>query len=37
MIVWRKSWTAPGSHTVQVRVLGTSGRPRVDADAFLKF
>lgn len=36
-VVWRMSWATAGTHTVQVRVLGTSGRPRVDVDAFLRF
>lgn len=35
-IVWQKAWPTTGAHTVQVKVLGTSGRPRVDADAFLR-
>lgn len=29
-----KTWSAVGTHTIKVVVLGTSGRPRVDADAF---
>jgi hypothetical protein len=33
-VVWQAStWQA--THTVKVRVLGTSGRPRIDVDAFL--
>jgi hypothetical protein len=36
-IVWQKSWPTPGRHTVVVRVLGTAGRPRVDADGFIRF
>jgi hypothetical protein len=36
-IVWRANWDSSGSHSVVVKVLGTSGRPRVDVDAFLKF
>ena len=36
-IVWQTSWATSGSHTVTVKVVGTSGRPRVDADAFLRF
>jgi hypothetical protein len=36
-IVWQKSWSSSGPHTVSVKVLGTSGRPRVDADAYLRF
>ena len=35
-IVWTGR-VSPGTHTVSVRVLGTTGRPRVDADAFLSF
>jgi hypothetical protein len=36
-IVWHASWATAGSHTVVVKVLGTSGRPRVDVDEFLRF
>ncbi len=34
-VVFSKSWATSGSHTLEVRVLGTSGRPRVDVDAFV--
>ncbi len=34
-IVLSRSWASSGSHVVKVVVLGTSGRPRVDVDAFL--
>ena len=34
-IVDVESWTSPGRHTLEIRVVGTSGRPRVDVDAFL--
>jgi len=34
-IVFSRSWASSGSHIVKVVVLGTSGRPRVDVDAFL--
>jgi len=34
-IVYVRSWTASGQHTLEIRVVGTSGRPRVDVDAFL--
>ncbi len=34
-VVFSKSWAFSGSHTVEVRVLGTAGRPRVDVDAFV--
>lgn len=34
-LVFASSWSVPGSHTIVVRVQGTPGRPRVDADGFL--
>jgi len=34
-IVFSRSWTASATHVVKVVVLGTSGRSRVDLDAFL--
>jgi subtilisin family serine protease len=34
-VVFSKSWASSGSHILQVRVLGTAGRPRVDVDAFV--
>jgi hypothetical protein len=34
MVVFTKSFTA-GSHSLLLKVLGTSGHPRVDVDAFL--
>ena len=34
-IVWSKSYATPGTHTLQVRVLATSGHPNVDLDAFV--
>ncbi|MCJ7709829.1 MAG: hypothetical protein MUQ32_03265 [Chloroflexi bacterium] len=34
-IVYRISWLAAGKHTISVRVVGTSGHPRVDVDAFV--
>jgi hypothetical protein len=36
-LVYQTSWATAGSHTIRIRVLGTSGRPRVDFDAFPKF
>ena len=30
-----QSWTSSGRHTLEIRVVGTPGRPRVDVDAFL--
>jgi hypothetical protein len=34
-IVYARSWTSSGKHTLEIRVVGTLGRPRVDLDAFL--
>ena len=34
IVVFGKSWSEVGSHTVKVVVVGTAGRPRVDIDAF---
>jgi len=34
-VVFSQSWATSGSHTLEVKVLGTSGRPRVDVDAFV--
>ena len=34
-LVWRRTWSVAGTHTVVIRVLATSGRPRVDVDGFL--
>jgi hypothetical protein len=34
-VMYALAWTASGSHTVKVVVLGTSGRPRVDFDALV--
>jgi hypothetical protein len=34
-VVWTYSWDSAATHRVKIRVLGTSGRPRVDVDAFL--
>ena len=34
-IVYVRSWTSSARHTLEIRVVGTSGRPRVDVDAFL--
>jgi hypothetical protein len=33
-IVFSKSWTSYGAHTIQIVVVGTAGRPQVDLDAF---
>ena len=34
-IVFARSWTSPGRHTLEIRVVGTPGRPRVDVDDFV--
>ena len=34
-IVFTRSWTRSAKRTVSVEVVGTSGRPRVDVDAFV--
>jgi hypothetical protein len=34
-IVWQRTWPSAGSHNVKIIVLGTSGRKRVDLDAFV--
>lgn len=33
-IVYARSWSSGGAHTLEVRAVGTAGRPRVDVDAF---
>ena len=33
-VLWRQTWAATRAHVVQVRLLGTAGRPRVEVDAF---
>jgi hypothetical protein len=34
-IVFTRSWDDVGRHTIRLVVVGTSGRPRVDVDAFV--
>jgi hypothetical protein len=34
-VVWSATWSTVATRTVVVRVAGTSGRPRVDMDAFV--
>jgi hypothetical protein len=34
-VVWSGAWSAAGRHTVQVKALGTSGRPLVGIDGLL--
>ena len=33
-IAWQKTWSTSATRTIKVVVVGTSGRPRVDLDAF---
>jgi C1A family cysteine protease len=33
-VVFSRFWTASGTHTITLKVVGTVGRPRVDVDAF---
>jgi hypothetical protein len=33
-VAYAKTWTTSGTHTIKIVVVGTSGRPRVDLDAF---
>ncbi len=35
LVVYAVRWTAPGTHTVEIRNLATSGHPRIDIDAIL--
>ncbi len=35
VVVFAKSWSTAGVHTVKVVAVGTTGRPRVDIDAFV--
>jgi hypothetical protein len=34
-MVFTKTWTSSGRHTVRIVSLGTSGHPRVDVDALV--
>jgi hypothetical protein len=34
-VVYEFHWTTPGTHTIKIVIVGTSGHPRVDLDAFL--
>jgi hypothetical protein len=35
VLAFVKSWSSSGTHTITVRVLGTTGRPRIDVDGFV--
>jgi subtilisin family serine protease len=34
VVLFSRSWSTPGVHSVKLLVSGTSGRPRIDVDAF---
>jgi hypothetical protein len=34
-VVYQYSWSSPGTHTIKIVVVGSSGHPRVDFDAVL--
>jgi hypothetical protein len=34
-VAWAANWSTSATRTISIRVLGTSGRPRVDVDAFV--
>lgn len=34
-LVWQKSWPTAASHKIEIRVVGTADRPKVDLDAFV--
>jgi subtilisin len=36
-VVYSRAWLDPGTHTIQLKVAGTTGRARVDVDAFIVF
>jgi hypothetical protein len=35
LFAFTQNWNSSGTHTLEVRVQGTAGRPRVDVDAFI--
>ena len=35
-VVFSYAWASSGSHSIDIVVLGTAGRPRVDVDAFVR-
>ena len=34
IVLFARNWSSSGSHTIRLLVLGTSGHPRFDIDAF---
>ena len=35
-VVWSHAFATGGTHTLTLTVAGTTGRPRIDVDAFLQ-
>ena len=35
VLAWQRTWATSATRTIKVVVVGTSGRPRVDVDAFV--
>ena len=35
VVVYNRSWATSGTHTIEIRVVGTAGHPKVDVDAFV--
>jgi hypothetical protein len=34
-LIWSANYTTSATRTITIKVLGTSGRPRVDVDGFI--
>jgi hypothetical protein len=34
-VVYERSWSEPGEHTIRIEVVGTANHPRVDVDALI--
>ena len=34
-VIWTKTFSADGTKTIEIRAVGTYGRPRIDVDAIL--
>jgi hypothetical protein len=37
VVIWQRTWSSVGTHTIRIVVGGTAGRPRVDLDAFARY
>jgi hypothetical protein len=35
-VAYTRSWSTSGTHTLEIRVVGTAARPKVDIDAFVR-